>query len=68
MVAVYSTMYAFSVDSGNPQYKGPVNPDEAGLRSRFAQTGFVPGQRFDVNALSAEQKAAFCCRRRMGRS
>ncbi|MFM0645163.1 DUF1254 domain-containing protein [Paraburkholderia bryophila] len=37
----------------------PVNPDEAGLRSRFAQIGVVPGQRFDVNTLSAEQKAAF---------
>ncbi|MFM0415467.1 DUF1254 domain-containing protein [Paraburkholderia aromaticivorans] len=37
----------------------PVNPDEAGLRSRFAQIGVVPGKRFDVNALSPEQKAAF---------
>jgi hypothetical protein len=23
MVTVYSTLYAFSVDKGNPQYKGP---------------------------------------------
>ena len=25
MVTVYSTLYAFSVDKGNPQYKGPFN-------------------------------------------
>ncbi|MFM0212749.1 DUF1254 domain-containing protein [Paraburkholderia sediminicola] len=37
----------------------PVNPSEAALRSRFAQIGVVPGKRFDVNALSEEQKAAF---------
>ncbi|MFM0222587.1 DUF1254 domain-containing protein [Paraburkholderia dipogonis] len=37
----------------------PVNPAEAGLRSRFAQIGVVPGKRFDANALSPEQKAAF---------
>src|SRR5690606_2180412 len=25
MVASYQTMYAFSIDKGNPQYKGPFN-------------------------------------------
>ena len=25
MVTVYSTLYEFSVDKGNPQYKGPFN-------------------------------------------
>jgi hypothetical protein len=25
MVPVYSTLYEFSVDKGNPQYKGPFN-------------------------------------------
>jgi hypothetical protein len=37
----------------------PVNPSEAGLRNRLAQIGVVPGKRFDANALSPEQKAAF---------
>src|SRR4051794_18266228 len=25
MVTVYSTLYEFSIDKGNPQYKGPFN-------------------------------------------
>ncbi|MDE1179210.1 DUF1254 domain-containing protein [Paraburkholderia sp.] len=37
----------------------PVNPAEADLRSRFATIGIVPGARFDADALSADQKAAF---------
>ncbi|WP_095143353.1 DUF1254 domain-containing protein [Pseudomonas sp. Irchel s3b6] len=36
----------------------PVQPSEQALRERFARIGIVPGQAFDLAALSAEQRQA----------
>lgn len=36
----------------------PTHPSEQALRARFAQVGIVPGQGFDLAALSAEQRQA----------
>ncbi|MNQ45482.1 hypothetical protein D3C85_592650 [compost metagenome] len=36
----------------------PVQPGEQALRERFARIGIVPGQAFDLAALSAEQRQA----------
>ena len=36
----------------------PVQPSEQALRERFARIGIVPGQAFDLAAMSAEQRRA----------
>ncbi|MNZ41091.1 hypothetical protein D3C78_586330 [compost metagenome] len=36
----------------------PVQPSEQALRERFARIGIVPGQAFDLAAMSAEQRQA----------
>jgi hypothetical protein len=36
----------------------PIHPSETELRARFEKLGLIPGQKFDVSALSPDMKAA----------